>query len=949
MGKFRNNLRIAFSSLKSNQKTILLTTVGLTIALSVSFQMLLFLLGSKGALLDTFLSGQYEYGLFGGVLEDEPIPLNLGPDYEAHFSKIGFPDESLDAKLREDVFNIEEEFRVKDFVTSTRLCSYNNIYLYIQPTITSEPIQKEVLLIGLSKEDLQFISPFLLTADIEDLDENNTILIYLESQSPIYIPLDLQFNVSHALSPSYSNVTLLDVPFDISGFGSGYNTIYKMFLRRFGITLIGYEEIIMITTLEGANGLLEKMNIHPYYLMTDYFLNIDISYSKFGIFSENRDLAKVRDFRNLLSTNRMEEAQLYFDYVFDRIHYNMGFFYEDNFNIIQLIILTLTLPPICIAFFMINFSFNLVRTQNIHHINLLKTRGATNNQIFLALFLEMIVSSIFSIILGSAIGIPLLLLISRTSGFMEFKSELEISQYSLSVAGTLVLIILIAGIVLSLLINLPRMFRMSNLKVRNIAGEEERKRKPLWVLLKLDRALGALAIISLIIYLVAIEYTTGNLQMLLMMIFGSATPILLVVSISFLISRQLSPRIKRYGNKLWSKNGGTFALSFKNLSYKEKQTTRAVILMVITLTFGIVSSVVPSTIDYNTKQRWEYVLGADVVILGFWGDQNEIDSILAINGVESVTRVILNEDVIINTGFGPLATSVIGIDPDTFLDAAFIQRSRYGFSNFVSILMNDLEVTDNVLVQRNNLRDSDLRIGDDFSTYSSNYNIVGSFKFFPNLVKDKILPRQINHKYIVGSIETIEKLLLEEGSYTSSSILYIKQSKLNTGKIIKDEVKNLFPSYTVYSAEEGTENDLKMPARLAVYAMLNSSFLTTMISTLAGFSIYSFLILFDRSKELALIRALGANKKEIFKAFIYESNLLLLIGIILGIPVGIGTSAIVSNIITSYYEIPPLVLDIPWLALFVLVILILLITTAGACIPGYFATKQEINELSRAT
>ncbi len=69
----RNNWKIALSSLRSNKKSLLLTTIGLTIALSVSFQMILFLIGSKGALLETFLTGQYDRGLFGGVISDETI------------------------------------------------------------------------------------------------------------------------------------------------------------------------------------------------------------------------------------------------------------------------------------------------------------------------------------------------------------------------------------------------------------------------------------------------------------------------------------------------------------------------------------------------------------------------------------------------------------------------------------------------------------------------------------------------------------------------------------------------------------------------------------------------------------------------------------------------------------------------------------------------------------
>jgi len=951
MSQFRNNLRIAISSLKANKKTILLTTIGLTIALSVSFQMLLFLLGSKGALLSVFLTGEYKKGLFGGVMEEEDLPINIGPDYEAQFNKIGFPSNSLDELLANDVISLAESTGKKNFVRSTRLCSSTVIDLYYQTYRDGPTEQQEIYLIGLSDQDIQYLRSFIFSSETT-LDETHTLMVFMDRTIQMYVPFDLQFNISHTIAGNISNVTLIDLPLDLDTFSSSYDAAYRLFLRRFGSTLIGSAEIIMVTTLDGVAGILEKMNVNPNYSIANYFLNIDINYSNFGIFSEDRDIQKIADFRSELSTNTMSSSNVHFNYIFARIIPNLIYFFGD-YNTIQLIILTLTLPPICIAFFMINFSFNLVRTQNIHHINLLKTRGASEKQILFSLLLEMIISTVLSIILGSAIGIPLLVLIGKTSGFMEFKSELKVFDYSLSIAGSLVLIIVVAGLILSIIINLPRMIRMSKLKVRNIAGEEERKKKPLWRKKNLDVILGILAIISLIVYLVVIDHANEDFQMILLMIFGSAAPILIVVSISFLISRFFSPAIKRIGNTLWKREGGTFALSFKNLSFKDKQTSRAVILLVITLTFGIVSSVVPSTIDYNTEQRWNYVLGADIVILDVFGTDDFIASIEEIDGVESASLVILNDDHFpLDLGFGPYTTSIIGIDPDTFLDTAFMQRGRYGFSHSTNRMIEMLNTRGNILLQKNNLRDSDLEIGYTFfpeNVITFDYEIVGTFKYFPNLVKDKVLQSAVSEKYIVGSIETIQQMIADFSYSSYVEILYVKQSEPNTAPAVKRAIQDLYPHLTVYSAEEGTSNDLKMPARLAIYAMLNSSFITTIISTLAGFTIYSFLILFDRSKELAIIRALGAKRAEIFKAFIFESNLLLTIGMTIGIPLGIGTSAIVSNIITSYYEIPPLVIDIPWLALLILVILVLIVTTLGAFIPAYYASSKEINDLARTT
>ncbi|MFW9923518.1 MAG: hypothetical protein ACFFDW_09575, partial [Candidatus Thorarchaeota archaeon] len=121
---FVNNLRIAFATLRSNKKTIILTTVGLTIALSISFQMLLFLIGSKGALMSAYLSGSYPKGLWGDVLSDESTNLDIGPDIEIRINHAGLPSNELDLEVEQDITTILAEEHLAKHISSSRLCSF---------------------------------------------------------------------------------------------------------------------------------------------------------------------------------------------------------------------------------------------------------------------------------------------------------------------------------------------------------------------------------------------------------------------------------------------------------------------------------------------------------------------------------------------------------------------------------------------------------------------------------------------------------------------------------------------------------------------------------------------------------------------------------------------------------------------------------------------------------
>ncbi len=948
----RNNWKIAISSLRSNKKSLLLTTIGLTIALSVSFQMILFLIGSKGALLGTFLSGQYSKGLFGGVISDEAIAIDIGPDFEGVIYDNGYPTNEFDQAIEKDLLKIASDNGYNDFIGSSRVCSVTDITLHHRRTSTGTIVESDVTLIGLSEKDIQFLR-YISPIGFSEVNSTHQLIIYtrLHRTNNIYVPEDSKFNISSNLAPGNHEITLAGgIPFDYYALEFNYRSVYNQFLRRFGYSLVKVPSIIMISTLDGVGGLLEDMGVETASLVQKYYVNIDVDYSHYGVFSENKDYLKNANFENTLQSNVLQSTNTYFTFVYSRINYNLKLFYDD-FNYIQTIILVLTFPPIAIAFFMINFSFNIVRSQNVHHINLLKARGATNRQVLYALLLEMGVSTTISLILGSLLGIPLLQLIGKTSGFMEFKSDLPVADYGYTAIWALIIIILTSGITLSLIINLPRIIGLSRLKVKNVAGEEERKKKPIWEEFRFDRIIGIYAVFSVAMYFIAIEFTSGDIQTTMILIFGVTAPVAIVVGVSLLISRGFTPAIRKLGDKLWAKGGGTFALSLKNLTHQKKQTSRAVILIIVTLSFGIVSAVVPSTIDFNTHQRWDYVLGADIVVTDYLNLDEIADYVKSLDSVASVSNIISVEESEINLGWGKTTTTMLGINPDTFQDAGFMQPLRYGFNLPLKTLIKKLKTPGNILVQKDNLRDAGLRVGNSFVSHLGNhYNIIGKFKYFPNTVIGSDLSESVSsQKYIVGSILTVDRLLDDyQCSYYVKS-LYIKQKKPNTGVAIAAMIQDKYPSVQIVVSEDGAAGNLEMPARLSTYAMLNSSFLTTMICTIAGISIYSLLILFDRSKELAITRALGARNKEIYYSFMYETLLIMGIGIGIGLPLGIAVSAIISNIINSRNQVPPLTIDVPWLSLLIILILALVIAAISAMIPAYYTIKKEINDLARAT
>ncbi|MBD3189687.1 MAG: FtsX-like permease family protein [Candidatus Heimdallarchaeota archaeon] len=955
----RNDFKMAFSSIRSNKKTIILSIIGLTIAFTIAFQMFFFLFSSKGSLIASFLSGEYSEGLFGGMTSEEEEKIEIGPDLSLHFYQQIFPSEPFAQSIQTEVIAAGEASGNSEIISGSRLCFSQPIDFHYQSTQYGYNKSQTINLNGLGEEDIDFLQSYLERGGFSPFNSSSTdCLLFCYSRAfyeEINVSADRKFIIDNYYTENQAVIKLAVDPLPVFALGDS-SKVTKQFTRRFGDYVVSLNSPgILVTTHQGVRNILTSMGFEQGVYNARYVLNIDLDYSELGLFSVRRDIREIHQFEVSLSNAFVNDPEKYVMGLYTRIAYNLETFVDD-FLIIQMIILTLTIPPICIAAFMLNFSFNLIRSQNIHQINLLKIRGATAKQISFTLILEMILSTLVALIFGPLLSLPFLYLVSKTSGFLQFENKRLFADYGLNVSWKIILMVLIIGLVLSFIINLPRIISLSRLKAKNIETRSRKKSKPIWKRFYIDIFLTVLALIDLSLYLISLNYFPEETRIIFSSIFGVSTPILLMASISLLIARFFNPIIQWLGNKIWTIKSGSFALSVKNLAFREKQTSRAIILIVLTVTFGILSAVVPSTIDYNVRERWNYMLGADVVVFNI-----DIDDSTLINGlgsysyVSSVTPVITHDYLYVPFPSLPLQTEVLGLDPYTFLSAAYMREGKFKFSDSIADLFQSLKTPGKILMQADNMESVGLQVGDGISSYGSNiqnYQIVGSFEYFPNLVESKQLSSAVSSQaFIVGSIYTIRQMIQDFASYEDPlESLYIKQAEPQTGQLIKQRINNNYPGeYAISVVDTGVEEDLDLPARIAVYAMLNSAFLTTVGCTIAGIGIYSFLILLDRSKELALIRALGGMKIQLYMTIIFETIELLFIGVLLGLPLGIGTSIIVSKIMTSYYDVPPLIISIPAISLLIFTVVLFIISFLGAIIPGYLASRQEINKLARAT
>ncbi|MFW9906354.1 MAG: FtsX-like permease family protein, partial [Candidatus Thorarchaeota archaeon] len=113
------------------------------------------------------------------------------------------------------------------------------------------------------------------------------------------------------------------------------------------------------------------------------------------------------------------------------------------------IMLFLSVPVLCIALYLIIYSFGLIRKQKQEQIGIIKTRGGSWFQVFIILLGEMLFSSILAVLIGYLLSMFLTDVVMRSSNYLEFSGAPMSVHISIDMVRTLILL----GLILALLLN----------------------------------------------------------------------------------------------------------------------------------------------------------------------------------------------------------------------------------------------------------------------------------------------------------------------------------------------------------------------------------------------------------------------------------------------------------------------------------------------------------------
>ena len=311
----------------------------------------------------------------------------------------------------------------------------------------------------------------------------------------------------------------------------------------------------------------------------------------------------------------------------------------------------------------------------------------------------------------------------------------------------------------------------------------------------------------------------------------------------------------------------------RNLMHRKVRTLVSVLAVGVEVTLVIIVVGLTSGLLRETAKRIEGI-GADImlqppsasVFLAFSGAPMPIkigERLQEIKYVKAVAPVLLQ----FSASGG--VDVIYGIDPESF---------RAVSGGFVFHEGHDMEDANDILVDDWAAKAKNLKAGDTFRLLDHNFHVAG------------IVEHGKGARLFVP-LQTLQEL---SGAREKASVFFIKLTRPEHTAAVMGQMRQIFPRYEIRPLKDFLS--LMTSSRLPGL----DTFIRSMIALAVAIG---FLVIFlsmyttvvERTREIGVLKSLGASKGYIVKALLSETSLICGIGILAGIGMSYGVRAIMLS------------------------------------------------------
>jgi putative ABC transport system permease protein len=585
-------------------------------------------------------------------------------------------------------------------------------------------------------------------------------------------------------------------------------------------------------------------------------------------------------------------------------------------SIIRYFLLSFAGIALFVGAFVIFNTLSITVAQRTREFATLRTIGASRRQVLTAVILEALAIGLIASVLGLFLGLGLAVGLNE----LFIALNLDLPQTETVFALRTVIVSLAVGVLVTLFAGLAPALRAT--RVPPIAAVREGAELPRSAL---SRFAPYIAAVTVLIAVVALAYSmlsddiaTGS-RFLLMGVGCLA----LFIGVALLSPRLVKPLARVVGIPARRVGGAAGRLAEGNAQRNPGRTAATAAALMIGVALVTFVAVLAQGIRVSNSDAIERQIGSDYVVTSQDGYSEFVaaagDAVADAGGTELVTQIRQELGEVAGSG-----RNVTGLEPET-VTQAFNLRWEDGSDEVIADLG-----AGGAIMPSNFAEDENLVVGDRVSVRSIDnksrtFVLKGIYEgtpFYP----------------LLGSISISQQAFdsLYERPRNRFTLVNVPGDPTQTQKTEIEQALTAFPDTRVFTRQEwiDKEEDEINQFLSLLYVLLALSVIISlfgMVNTLV-------LSVFERTRELGMLRAVGMTRRQIRRMVRHESVITALIGAALGLPLGIFLAALATQALSQY----ELQFSIPYGSLVVFTIVAILAGIAAAILPARRAARLNV-------
>ena len=593
---------------------------------------------------------------------------------------------------------------------------------------------------------------------------------------------------------------------------------------------------------------------------------------------------------------------------------------KDGFSFLTTVLLVFAGISVFVGAFLSFNTFSITVAQRTREFGMLRTLGASSRQVLATVIAEALLLGIIASVIGIVAGLGFVELVTGAFKALGF----ELPQSGVVITTAAIVVPLIVGIVSTLgsaIVPAIRATRVTPLEaIRDDAqGAEKPSRRRVWV--------ARILVLVGILAIAAGLFATSS--------FGSALPllglglILLFIGIAMLAGTLVTPLASFVGRPIERLRGVTGRLARENTLRNPSRTATTSAALMIGVALVVFAAVFAASATKSVGDALDETFAGDLIIAntdGFSPISPEIaKKVGEVEGVETVSPLAgAPAEVELATTEQSL---IAGLDPATITKVA-----KLDWVDGDDATMTGLG-PDQAIVESKWAEDHDVSVGDTVTLLTTTgkkvpVHVVGS-------IRDRV---QLLVTSLALPLDTIRERFNARQDFADLVGFKTTADAAATGDRVDELLADRFPQ-----AEARDQQQFKQEQEDSINQLLALIYVLLALSVIVSlFGVVNTLVLtiYERTREIGMLRAIGASKSQIRRMVRYESLITAMIGALIGAVIGLGIAIAAVEALKD----EGLVLGVPIVGIIVVLIVAGIAGVIAGIWPARRASKIEVME-----